>query len=268
MVQGARGPAPASARRNLAPGPRTPLNVSITGERGFAALSVPLAEAKRIAQAHDATLNDVVLALCSGALRRYLASHGGVPAKPLVAGMPFSLREAGNAEYSTQATMTLVNLATDIADPLARLRAIRDAAGAVKAIARRAKSLIPTDIPSIGAPWVSAGSPRSTARAKLADTLPPIMNVVISNVPGPREPLYVAGARMRTYWPLSIVEHGVGLNITVVSYCGTLDFGLVAARVAVPNVRTIARALAAAHAELHAADAATAAARRVGAVGP
>ncbi len=103
--------------------------------------------------------------------------------------------------------------------------------------------------------------------AKLADTLPPIMNVVISNVPGPREPLYAAGARMRTYWPLSIVEHGVGLNITVVSYCGALDFGLVAARVAVPNVRTIARALAAAHAELMRLTPPPSG-RRVGAVGP
>ena len=250
IVRSARGPAAPAARRNLAPGPRTPLNVSITGERGFAAASISLAEAKHVAQAHDATLNDVVLALCSGALRSWLAGHGGVPREPLVAGMPLSLREAGNAEYTTQATMTLVNLATEIEDPVARLRAIRDASGAVKATARRVKSLIPTDTPSLGAPWVLGGLAALYGRSRLADALPPIMNVVISNVPGPREPLYAAGARMRTYWPLSIVEHGVGLNITVVSYCGALDFGLVAARSAVPNVRAIARALEAAHAEL------------------
>jgi len=192
----------------------------------------------------------VVLALCSGALRGWLAGHGGIPREPLVAGMPLSLREAGNAEYTTQATMTLVNLATEIADPVARLRAIRDASGAVKATARRVRSLIPTDTPSLGAPWVLGGLAALYGRSGLADALPPIMNVVISNIPGPREPLYAAGARMRTYWPLSIVEHGVGLNITVVSYCGALDFGLVAARNAVPSVRTIARALEAAHAEL------------------
>jgi hypothetical protein len=164
--------------------------------------------------------------------------------------MPFSLREAGNTDYSTQVTMTLVNLASDIADPVQRLRAIRDAAGAIKSVAGRAKSLIPTDTPSLGAPWLLGGLAALFERAKLADRLPPIMNVVISNIPGPAAPLYAAGARMRTYWPLSIVEHGMGLNITVVSYCGALDFGLVAARLAVPDVHPLARAIEEAHAEL------------------
>ncbi|MDH5247273.1 MAG: wax ester/triacylglycerol synthase family O-acyltransferase, partial [Betaproteobacteria bacterium] len=145
------------ARRSRAFGPRTPLNVSITSARSFAAMSLPLDEVKRVARAHDAKLNDVVLALCSGALRRHLSSHGGIPRRPLIAGMPFSLREAGSMEYSTQATMTLVNLATDIADPVQRLRAIRDAASAIKAIAGRARSIIPTDGPSLGAPWLVGG---------------------------------------------------------------------------------------------------------------
>jgi len=243
-------PAAASARRSRAFGPRTPLNVSITGARSFATVSLPLDEVKRAARAHDAKLNDVVLAICSGALRDYLSHHGGIPQEPLIAGMPFSLREAGNTEYRTQATMTLVNLATDIGDPVQRLRAIRDAAGAIKSVAGRAKSVIPTDTPSLGAPWLVGGLAALYGRSKLADRLPPIMNVVISNVPGPVAPLYAAGARMRTYWPLSIVEHGMGLNITVVSYCGALDFGLVAARCAIPDVRPLARALEEAHAEL------------------
>ena len=151
-----------------------------------------------------------MLAICSGALRKYLSRHGGVPAEPLIAGMPFSLRESGNTEYSTQATMTLVNLATDIADPVQRLRAIRDAAGAIKSVARRAKSVIPVDTPSLGAPWLLGGLAALYGRSRLADAVKPIMNVVISNVPGPTEPLYAAGARMRTYWPMSIVEHGDG----------------------------------------------------------
>ena len=238
------------ARRSRAFGPRTPLNVSITGERRFAALSLPLDAVKRIARAHDAKLNDVVLAICSGALRRHLSRHGGIPREPLIAGMPFSLREAGNTEYSTQVTMTLVNLATDIADPVQRLRAIRDAAGAIKSVAGRAKALIPTDTPSLGAPWLLGGLAALYGRSKLADRLPPIMNVVISNVPGPAAPLYAAGARMRTYWPLSIVEHGIGLNITVVSYCGSLDFGLVAARCVAADLHPLARAIEEAHAEL------------------
>jgi hypothetical protein len=164
--------------------------------------------------------------------------------------MPFSLRATGDVEYSTQATMTLVNLATDIADPVQRLLAIRDAASAIKAVAGRAKSVIPTDAPSLGAPWLVGGLAALYGRSKLADRLPPIMNLVISNVPGPAAPLYAAGARMRSCWPLSIVEHGMGLNITVVSYCGALDFGLVAAHRAAPDVRPLARALEEAHAEL------------------
>ena len=250
MVQGSSRPAPASPRRSLVFGPRTSLNVSITGERSFATVSISLDEAKRVAQAFDAKLNDVVLAVCSGALRAYLSEHGGIPETPLVAGMPFSLRQAGDTEYSTQATMTLISLATDIADPAARLLAIRDAAGAIKSTARRIRSIIPTDTPSLGAPWLLGGLAALYGRSKVADSLPPVMNVVISNVPGPRVPLYAAGARIQSYWPLSIVEHGMGLNITVVSYCDALDFGLVAARRAVPNVRTIARAIEAAHAEL------------------
>jgi len=244
------GPADASARGSIMFGPRTSLNVSITGERSFAAVSISLDEAKSVAQAFDAKLNDVVLAICSGALRTYLSDHGGIPKAPLVAGMPFSLRRTGDTDYSTQATMTLVSLATDIADPVARLLAIRDAAGAIKSAARRVQSMIPTDTPSLGAPWLLGGLAALYGRSKVADALPPVMNVVISNVPGPRVPLYAAGARLQSYWPLSIVEHGMGLNITVISYCDALDFGLVAARRAVPNVRTIARALEVAHAEL------------------
>jgi len=244
------GSAANAARRSRAFGPRTSLNVSITSERRFAALSLSLDEVKSVAQAHDAKLNDVVLAICSGALREYLSRHGGIPDEPLIAGMPFSLRESGNTEYSTQATMTLVNLATDIADPVQRLRAIRDAAGAVKSVTRRAKSVIPIDTPSLGAPWLVGGLAALYGRSRLADVLRPIMNVVISNVPGPTQPLYLAGARMRTCWPLSIVEHGMGLNITVVSYCGALDFGLVAARRAVVDAHKLARAIEDAHAAL------------------
>ena len=246
----AHGPAAAPARKSRAFGPSTPLNVSITGARSFAAVSLSLDEAKRIARAYDAKLNDVVLAICSGALRKYLCRHGGIPKEPLIAGMPFSLRDSGSQGYSTQATMTLVNLATDIADPAQRLLSIRDAASAIKSVASRAKSIIPTDTPSLGAPWLLGGLAALYGRSRVADVAPPVMNVVISNVPGPAAPLYLAGARMRTWWPLSIVEHGMGLNITVVSYCGMLDFGLVAASRAVADLHPLARALEQAHAEL------------------
>ncbi len=140
--------------QNFSFGPKTPLNVSVTGERGFAAATIALPTLERLAAVHEAKLNDIVLALCSGALRRYLAPHGGIPKQPLIATMPISLREAGNTEYTTQATLSLVNLHTHIADPVKRLRAIRDGAGAVKSLAKRARGVIPTDFPSIGTPWL------------------------------------------------------------------------------------------------------------------
>ncbi|HET7527949.1 MAG TPA: wax ester/triacylglycerol synthase family O-acyltransferase, partial [Burkholderiaceae bacterium] len=207
--------------QNFSFGPKTPINVPVTGERGFAAVSIPLDTLKQLAAAHEAKLNDIVLALCGGALRRYLARHGGIPKKPLIATMPISLRDAGNTEYTTQVTLSLVNLNTQIADPLKRLRAIRDAAGAVKGLAQRARGVLATDFPSIGVPWLLQGMAALYGRSGIIAAMPPIANVVISNVPGPQAPLYGAGARMTDYWPLSIVEHGVGLNITVLSYAGT-----------------------------------------------
>jgi WS/DGAT/MGAT family acyltransferase len=229
--------------QNFAFGPKTALNVPIGGARGYAAVSVPLATLKALATAHEAKLNDIVLALCSGALRRYLARHGGIPKKPLIAAMPISLRAAGNTEYTTQATLSLVNLNTQIADPVRRLRAIRDAAGAMKTLARQARGVIPTDFPSIGAPWLLHGLASLYGRSGLARALPPIANVAISNVPGPQVPLYAAGARMASYWPLSIVEHGLGLNITVMSYAGAMGFGFTTASAAVPDARLLSAAL-------------------------
>jgi WS/DGAT/MGAT family acyltransferase len=227
-------------RRSVSFGPRTALNVAITPERGFATAAVPRAELKAIAAANEATVNDVVLALCSGALRRYLKRNASIPRKSLIASMPISLREQGNTEMRTQATLSLVSLATNVTDPLKRLRAIRDSAGATKSVARQARSVIPTDFPLIGVPWILGALASLYGRSKVVDNLPVLANVLVSNVPGPPVPLYVSGFRMSAYWPLSIVEHGVGLNITLMSYAGTLFLGFVVARNAVPDVRELA----------------------------
>jgi WS/DGAT/MGAT family acyltransferase len=245
-----RGTTEGRLRQSLAFGPHTALNVPITGERGFAGMSLPLDALKQLAEAHDAKLNDIVLALCSGALRGYLAHHGGIPKKPLTAAMPISLREAGNNEYTTQAAMPLVNLQTHIADPVRRLRAIRDAADAVKAMVRQARSVVPMDFPSIGVPWVLHALAKLYGRSRVAGVMPVLANVVISNIPGPQVPLYVAGARMSTYWPVSIVEHGLGLNITVLSYAGAMGFGFTTARAAVPDAHQLTDALAASFEQL------------------
>ncbi|MDK9705153.1 MAG: wax ester/triacylglycerol synthase family O-acyltransferase [Sulfuritalea sp.] len=227
-------------KRSISFGPRTAFNVAITPERGFATAAVPRAELKAIAAANEATVNDVVLALCSGALRRYLKRNASLPRKSLIASMPISLREQGNTEMRTQATLSLVSLASNVADPLKRLRAIRDSAGATKAVARQAKSVIPTDIPLIGVPWLLGALASLYGRRGVVDALPVLANVLVSNVPGPPVPLYVGGLRMSGYWPLSIVEHGVGLNITLMSYAGSLCLGFVVARCAVPDARELA----------------------------
>lgn len=248
--------APKGGGRGALPvGPATGFNRPVSGERTFAAVSIPLAEVKAIARRHEAKVNDVVLAIVSGALRRYLAAHHALPKKPLVAAMPVSLRAQGDSVYSTRATMVLANLATHLAHPAARLKAIRTSAGNAKALTVRAKSVIPMDFPALGAPWVLGAIARAYGYAQAVRAFPPLANLVVSNVPGPIAPLYLAGARMKTWWPVSIVTHGLGLNITVESYAGSLDFGIVAAKDAVPDIRRLARALYDSHEELQEAHA-------------
>ena len=233
-------------------GPRTPLNVAIDGARGFATASISMDDAHALAAAHGATVNDVVLATCAGALRRYLGRHGGVPEEPLVAGMPISLRKPGDVEFTTQATMARVALATQVADPVRRLHAIRDATAAAKAHVSGGRSVARMDFPTIGVPWLLHGLATLYGRPSVANRLPPLVNLVVSNVPGPPQPVYLAGARVLHHWPLSIVGHGLGLNVTVESYAGMLEFGVTTASVAVPRPRSIADGLLAAFQQLQA----------------
>ena len=232
--------------------PRTPLNVSIGRARAIATLSIPLAAITRVAARHQVSVNDVVLAMVSGALRRHLGAHGGLPAEPMVAAVPVSLREAGNTDATTLATMSRMGLATDVEHPLARLLAIHAGSGRTKALTRELRSVIPTDFPSLGMPWLFGAAAALYGRARLADRIPPLANLVVSNFPGASSPLYLAGARLLTWWPLSIVEHGLGLNVTVQSYAGSLEFGVVAARDALRDPTAFASAMREAFAELQA----------------
>jgi hypothetical protein len=143
---------------------------------------------------------------------------------------------------NNQVTMSLVDLATQEKDPLERLRKIRAATASMKNTMGAFGELIPTDFPAPGAPWLLSGLTSLYGRSGLADRLR-VSNVAISNVPGSQLPLYLAGAKMLDYYPVSIVVHGVALNITVQSYMGQLCFGLIACRRAVPDVRDIAAAM-------------------------
>ena len=216
----------------------------------FSSLSIPLAEIKHISKGNGVTLNDVVLAICSGALRRYLRDLNCVPTMPLLAAVPVSLRESGNTEMNTQASMMRISLASTIDDPIERLKAIRASSAAAKATTASMKSVLPTDFPSLGAPWLISGMASLFGRSKLANKMPPVANVAISNVPGPKVALYMAGAKMLTYYPVSIAGHSLALNVTVQSYNGALDFGLIACRKAMPDLPVLADYMQRAHLEL------------------
>jgi diacylglycerol O-acyltransferase / wax synthase len=230
--------------------PKTPFNVSVGSARSFATLSLPFGEIKTVASACGASINDVVMALCSGALRRYLAQNKQLPKRSLLAAVPISLRAIDDKAQNNQVTMLPCVLGTDQKTCALRLKAAQAAMANVKISTSKFKSLIPTDYPSFGAPWLVGGLAQLYARTKLADKIALPVNLVISNVPGPKVPLYLAGARMRSYYPLSIVVHGLALNITVHSYADSLDIGIVACAAALPDLHPLAAALAAEHEEL------------------
>jgi WS/DGAT/MGAT family acyltransferase len=231
------------AQKGVPSAPRTPLNVAIRGERSFASVETPLERVKSVARAHDATINDVILAATAGALRRWLMLHDALPAEQLKTAVPFSTREAGNTDHSIQASFITIDLHTDVADAHERLRAIHDSAVASKAAAEKIKSLMPEDLPSVGLPWLLGTLARVMTSAGVVDRLPLPVNIIISNVAGPPVPLYVAGARALTYSPVSIPYHGCALNVTVYSYDGKLFFGLTGARNALPDLRDLAEGL-------------------------
>ncbi|HMN93167.1 MAG TPA: wax ester/triacylglycerol synthase family O-acyltransferase [Hydrogenophaga sp.] len=235
---------------NVTLAPATPMNVTVTPARAFAAVSLPLAELKTLAHAHGATLNDLVLMLCAGALRSYLQHRGALPRKSLVAAVPISLREAGDTRADNQASMSLVSLGTHLADPAKRLRHITRATAAMKSTMGRMKRILPTDYPSIGVPWLIEAAASLYGKARVAERLPQVANLVISNVPGPQVPLYLAGARVQSNHPTSIVVHGLALNITVQSFDASMDFGLMADAAALPDLRRLAQEVEAAMEEL------------------
>ncbi len=230
--------------------PRTTLNVAITNQRRFAARTVPLAEVKLIAKLAGVSLNDVVMGSVAGALRDYFLGHDELPAKSLSAAVPVSLRAAGDETANNQVSMVLMTLATDVADPLERLHKIAAASTNTKAMMARVKTAIPTDFPMLAAPWLMSGLASLYGRSRLANVLPPLANVAISNVPGVQAQLYFAGAKIISYYPVSIPAHGMALNVTVQSYNGRLDYGFIACRRALPDIAELADSLLAEHRKL------------------
>lgn len=237
---------------NVTVAPRTVLNQSVTDGRAFAALSLPLAELKAIGKANEATINDMVLMVCSSALRRYFQQRGTLPRKSLIAAVPISLREKGDTTSDNQASLSLISLGTHIGDLRKRLAHVKAATAAMKSTMGPLKSILPTDFPSLGAPWLIEAATALYGKARLAEKIPQFANVAISNVPGPSVPLYMAGARLLSNYPTSIVVHGMALNVTVHSLNEQIDFGLMADLQAMPDVRALADAMKVAFDDLRA----------------
>lgn len=223
--------------------PRTPFNQQISSARSFATVSVSIDEVKHVAKGFNVSLNDVVMAMCGGALREMLKKSQQLPKQSLIAAMPVSLRESGNTESNNQVSMVQCLLATDIDDPHERLQAIHASTAQIKHRVAAFKNMIPTDFPGLAAPIWASGLSRLWASGRIAERLPPLANVAISNVPGPPIPLYLAGAKLRHYYPISIVTHGLALNITVQSYAGSLEFGITACGDIVRKPEALAAAL-------------------------
>nr|WHW29441.1 putative wax ester/triacylglycerol synthase family O-acyltransferase [uncultured bacterium] len=233
--------------------PKTPFNTTVGRRRTYAARSVSLIDAKKISKATGAKINDIVMAICSGALRAYLSEKATVPDTPLVAFVPISLREAGNTDLNNQVFGMNCPLATHIDDPLKRLKRIVEDSSGIKTTVSGLKDIAPTDFTLIGAPLLLPGLTRLYGKTGLADILPNAVNLCISNTAGPPFPLYCAGAKVTALYPVSIATHGVGLNITVQSYIDKLDFGITAALRAVPEAEFLAELLVQSFEELKAA---------------
>jgi diacylglycerol O-acyltransferase len=156
----------------------------------------------------------------------------------LVAFVPISLRQEGDTTSNNQVAATVIELGTNEADPAERLKVIKRGTSAMKKQMGTFGAVIPTDFPSLGSPWLISGLASLYGRSRIADWLR-LANVAISNVPGSKVPVYLVGAKMTDYYPLSIVVHGVALNITVQSHVDKICFGLIACRRAVPDVHEL-----------------------------
>ncbi len=232
--------------------PRTLLNKSITGSRRFAAQQWPLERIKLAGAKHDATVNDVVLAMCAGALRRYLIEQDALPSSALTAGVPVSLRSLGTFGDSGNAVgIVPCSLATHLDNPRARLPEIIASMNAAKAELSTRSALQIQLLTGL----IATGSLLATKVPGAADLAPVPVNLIISNVPGPREPLYWNGARMQGMYPLSVPQQGQALNITVSSYAGQLNFGLTGCRRRVPHLQHMLAYLEDSLAELETAKA-------------
>ena len=215
--------------------PRCVLNARISKSRRFATQSMPIARLRTLAKAAGGTLNDVVLALSGASLRTYLLEQGALPSAPLIAMLPVAIRAKDEFGGGNAVGAILATLATDIADPAERLtRIIASTARAKQQLQGMSKAAILQYSALLTAPSMLQMIPGAAGHIR------PTFNVVISNVPGPEQPLYFRGARLEASYPMSVPIHGQALNITCTSYAGSVCFGFTGCRDTVPHLQRLA----------------------------
>jgi diacylglycerol O-acyltransferase / wax synthase len=220
--------------------PATPFNRAITPHRRFAFRSVDLDTVKAVKKTFGVSVNDVVMAMCAGALRRWLIDHDALPSQPLVAMIPVSVRDpASQGALGNRVSAMLAPLPTSVTDPGLRLEVVHSATQAAKAQQAEIPQGLVDQISDFAVPALTARAARVVFATGLLHRLPPF-NVTISNVPGPNVPVYMCGARLVAHYPVSVVTDGQGLNITLVGYLGQLHFGLVSSRELVPDIDKLA----------------------------
>lgn len=230
--------------------PETPFSGEVSAKRTWKIFELPLADVKQIGKTVDATVNDVFMEICAGGLRRYLERKGELPGDSLIAGCPVSLRQPGDTSNRNQVTMMLVELATDVADPIERLKAIRSSSQTAKGLTADIAAAIDTDTALPGLPAIMQTHFAAQEALGLTRFVRAPMNVVISNVPGPRTTRYSNGAKMLTHYPISIATHGAALNITTQSYLNRMYVGITACAKAIPDADLLREDMLAAFAEL------------------
>jgi WS/DGAT/MGAT family acyltransferase len=223
--------------RHKLPAPRTSFNGRVSAHRRVAFGQLKLDDVKAVKNQHGCTVNDVIVSMCAGAVRRWLIEHAELPEDPLVTQIPVSVRRDYQvATYGNRIQLMSAPLFTNVADPVDRLLRTHAALGDMKARHRALPAEILQDANEFIPPAVFSRAARVTFALNTSRAGRPVWNLVISNVPGPQLPLYLAGAELKANYPVSVVTDGMGLNITVMSYRGHLDFGIVSDREQMPDV--------------------------------
>ena len=229
--------------------PQTPFNASLSGRRTVAFAQLDLDDVKSVKNHFDVKVNDVVMALVSGALRKYLSDHDELPDSSLVAMVPVSVHGRSDRPGRNKVSGMFTSLQTDVEDPAERLAAIAAASSVAKEHSSAISASLLQDWSQFAAPAVFGVAMRVYASTRLTEARP-VHNLVVSNVPGPQQPLYFLGAEVKAMYPLGPIFHGSGLNITVMSLNGTLDVGLLSTPELLPDLWDLADDFAAGLEEL------------------